>query len=275
MNGIHQASEILDDGTKIDVELEIEGDRGVLRIKADAHPGNLNAPPAVARAALLYVLRSLVDEPMPLLNEGSMTPMSIEINAGGLFDPTEPSAVAGGNVESSQRLVDALLRALGVQAASQGTMNNLTIGTRVGAWYETIGGGSGAGPSYRGTDCVQVHMTNTQATDVEELEVRFPIRLDSWKCRMGSGGEGLWRGGDGVEKCWTFLDHAEVSLLAERRAAGAPGADGGRPGLPGTDEIDIGAGWEPMPARWTAKAGDRLRIRTPGGGGFGSVSEKT
>ena len=212
---------------------------------------------------------------MPLLNEGSMSPVRIETNPGGLFDPSEPAAVAGGNVESSQRLVDALLRAVCVQAASQGTMNNLTIGTRVGAWYETIGGGSGAGFGYNGAHCVQVHMTNTQATDVEELEVRFPVRLDSWTRRIDSGGAGRWVGGDGVEKCWTFLDHAEVSLLAERRAAGAPGADGGRPGFPGLDEIDTGAGWEPMPKRWTAKAGDRLRIQTPGGGGFGSVREKT
>jgi len=275
LNGTHTATEVLDDGTTIKVDFEIEGDRGTLNITADPHAGNLNAPPAVARAALMYVLRSLVDDSMPLLNEGSMTPVKIEINPGGLFDPVEPAAVAGGNVESSQRLVDALLRALGAQAASQGTMNNLTIGTRVGAWYETIGGGSGAGPGYPGADGVQVHMTNTQATDVEELESRFPIRLDSWRRRLGSGGSGQWDGGNGLEKCWTFLDHAEVALLAERRAAGAPGADGGRPGLPGSDEIDAGAGWEPMPTRWTAKAGDRLRIRTPGGGGFGSVSEET
>ena len=275
MNGIHQAKEVLDDGTEIRVHFAIEGDRGSLRIDADAHKGNLNAPPAVAKAALLYVLRTLVDEPLPLLNEGSLGPVQIQINAGGLFDPREPAAVAGGNVESSQRLVDALLRALGAQAASQGTMNNLTIGTRNGAWYETIGGGSGAGPGFHGTAGVQVHMTNTQATDVEELEHRFPILLDSWSRRPGSGGAGRWTGGDGVVKCWTFLDHAEVSLLAERRAAGAPGADGGRPGFPGLDEIDAGSGWEPMPKRWTAKAGDRLRIQTPGGGGFGAVCEET
>jgi 5-oxoprolinase (ATP-hydrolysing) len=266
--------EVLDDGTKIGVEFHIEGDRGTLTIDADAHPGNLNAPSAVARAALLYVLRSLVADPLPLLNEGSLSPVTITINPGGLFDPIEPAAVAGGNVESSQRLVDAILRALHVQAASQGTMNNLTVGTRVGAWYETIGGGSGAGPGFHGTDGVQVHMTNTRATDVEELEARFPVRLDSWSRRTGSGGRGEWRGGNGIEKCWTFLDHAEVSLLAERRVAGAPGAAGGMPGLPGLDEINSGTGWEPMPLQWTAKAGDRLRIKTPGGGGFGPSSEE-
>jgi 5-oxoprolinase (ATP-hydrolysing) len=274
LNGTHTAVEILDDGTKITVQFHIEGDRGQLTIDAAAHPGNLNAPSAVARAALLYVLRSLVEEPLPLLNEGSLSPVTISITPGGLFDPIEPAAVAGGNVESSQRLVDAILRSLHVQAASQGTMNNLTVGTCVGAWYETIGGGSGAGPGFHGADGVQVHMTNTRATDVEELEARFPVRLDSWSRRAGSGGNGEWIGGNGIEKCWTFLDHAEVSLLAERRAAGAPGAVGGRPGLPGSDEINSGAGWEPMPLQWTAKAGDRLRIRTPGGGGFGSPSNE-
>jgi len=274
LNGTHTAVETLDGGTQIAVDFSIDGDRGHLSIEAEAHPGNLNAPTAVARAALLYVLRSLVEEPLPLLNEGSLTPVSISINPGGLFDPVEPAAVAGGNVESSQRLVDAILRALHAQAASQGTMNNLTVGTRLGAWYETIGGGSGAGPGFHGADGVQVHMTNTRATDVEELEARFPVRLDSWSRRRCSGGAGEWQGGNGIEKCWTFLDHAEVSLLAERRAAGAPGAVGGRPGLPGVDEIDSGAGWEPMPLQWTAKAGDRLRIRTPGGGGFGSPSNE-
>ena len=273
LNGTHTATEILDDGTQIDIEFHIEGDRGDLTIHAPPHPGNLNAPTAVARAALLYVLRALVEEPMPLLNEGSLTPVTITVNDGGLFDPIEPAAVVGGNVESSQRLVDALLRSLHAQAGSQGTMNNLTVGTRVGAWYETIGGGAGAGPGFHGTDGVQVHMTNTRATDVEELEARFPVRLDAWSIRKKSGGNGEWAGGNGVEKCWTFMDHAEVSLLAERRTAGAPGAVGGQPGLPGTDEINAGLGWEPMPLQWTAKAGDRLRIRTPGGGGFGSPTE--
>lgn len=270
MQGEHEGIETLDDGTPIQVKLSISGDRGCLTINAPRHPGNLNAPTAVAKATLLYVLRCLVNEPLPLLNEGSLQPVTLVVNPAGLFDPHEPSAVAGGNVETSQRLVDALLMAVGAQAASQGTMNNLTVGTRSGAWYETIGGGSGAGKGFHGADGVQVHMTNTRATDVEELETRFPVRLIRWSRRQGSGGDGQWRGGNGVEKVWEFLDHADVAILAERRVAGAPGANGGRPGLPGNDEFDAGLGWEPMPKRWTAKAGDRLRVQTPGGGGFGA-----
>jgi 5-oxoprolinase (ATP-hydrolysing) len=267
--GTHAATEVLDDGTELRVEFTIEGDRGSLEIHGPAHPGNLNAPRAVAQAALLYVLRSLVDEPLPLLNEGSLSPVNLQISEGGLFDPQPPAAVCGGNVETSQRLVDALLRALGAQAGSQGTMNNLTVGTRGGVWYETIGGGSGAGPGFRGADAVQVHMTNTRASDVEDLEARFPVRLTRWGRHTDSGGRGEWCGGEGTEKIWEFLDHAEVAILAERRAAGAPGVDGGEPGLPGQDEVDFGSGWEPAPARFSAAAGARLRIRTPGGGGFG------
>nr|MAY82293.1 5-oxoprolinase [Deltaproteobacteria bacterium] len=270
MQGEHEGVEILDDGTPIRINLSISGDRGCLTIDAPRHPGNLNAPTAVAKATLLYVLRCLVDEPLPLLNEGSLQPVSLVVNPEGLFDPHHPCAVAGGNVETSQRLVDALLQAVGVQAASQGTMNNLTVGTRAGAWYETIGGGSGAGDGFNGADGVQIHMTNTRATDVEELESRFPVRLIRWSRRPESGGNGQWRGGSGIEKVWEFLDHADVSILAERRVAGAPGANGGRPGMPGKDEFDAGLGWEPMPKRWTAKAGDRLRVQTPGGGGFGA-----
>jgi 5-oxoprolinase (ATP-hydrolysing) len=270
-NGSHHARELLDDGTPIDVALSIEGDRGSVRFEGDRHPGNLNTPRAVAKAALLYVLRALVDEPNQLLNAGSLHPVTLSVNPGGLFDPQNPAAVAGGNVETSQRLVDAMLMALGAQAGSQGTMNNLTVGTRSGVWYETIPGGSGAGPGFPGAHGVQVHMTNTRSTDIEELEARFAVRLVRLERRVNSGGDGLYKGGDGIVKEWLFLDHAEVSLLAERRAAGAPGANGGRPGLPGVDEINCGAGWEPMPKRWTASKGDRLRIFTPGGGGFGST----
>ena len=269
--GTHRASEILDDGTVVAVELRIEGDRGVVELEAAPHAGNLNTPRAVAQAAVLYVLRSLVDEPHQLLNAGSLRPVQLLMNDGGLFDPQYPAAVVGGNVETSQRLVDALLRALGAQAGSQGTMNNLTVGTRTGVWYETIPGGGGAGPEFPGADAIQLHMTNTRSTDVEVLETRFPVRLERMEIRRGSGGGGAQVGGCGLAKEWLFLDHAEVSLLAERRAAGAPGANGGRPGLPGVDQINTGAGWEPMPTQWRASAGDRLRILTPGGGGFGQT----
>lgn len=269
MPGVHRATEVLDDGTPIKVELRVRGRKARLRVQAPAHHGNLNAPRAVAIAALLYAFRCLVDQPLPL-NEGALRPFTLELDPGGLFDPGPTAAVAGGNVETSQRLVDAILRAVGAQAASQGTMNNLTVGTPKGAWYETIGGGGGAGPGFEGTSAVQVHMTNTRATDIEELETRFPVRLLRVERRIGSGGGGQWAGGDGLVKEWLFLAPVDVALLAGRRDAGAPGLDGGEAGARGVDERDVGQGWEPAPPRWTAKAGDKLRISTPGGGGCGT-----
>ncbi len=266
--GTHTATEVLDDGTPITVTLTVAGRTGHLSIDAPAHAGNLNAPRAVAIAALLYVLRCIVRSDLPL-SEGALRPLTLSVTPGGLLDPIHPAAVAGGNVETSQRLVDALLRALGAQAGSQGTMNNLTVGTPAGAFYETIGGGSGAGPGFDGAHAVQVHMTNTAATDVEELEARFPVRLERWERRRGSGGDGRWRGGDGCTRQWRFLAPAQVALLAGRRDRGAPGLAGGGPGAPGLDERDIGDGWQPAPPTWTAAPGDRLRIHTPGGGGFG------
>jgi len=165
------------------------------------------------------------------------------------------------------------MQALGVAAASQGTMNNLTIGTPAGAWYETIAGGSGATPERSGGSAVQVHMTNTRATDVELLERRFPVRLERFSLRRGSGGRGQHVGGDGIVKVWRFLCPAEVAMLAGRRDAGAPGLAGGAAGAPGRDLRDIGLGWERAPKVWTAKAGDRLRVETPGGGGWGPIPD--
>lgn len=266
--GRHAAQEVLDDGAVIRVALEVEGDTAVLRIDAAAHPGNRNAPGAVARAALLYVFRCLVPDDLPL-NEGALRPFTIVVTPGGLFAPRRPRAVAGGNVETSQRLVDALLRAVGALAASQGTMNNLTVGTPAGAFYETIGGGMGAGPRGPGAGAVQCHMTNTRATDIEELEARFPVVVERWAARRGSGGAGRHAGGEGVEKVWRFLAPATASLMVERRVAGAPGLAGGGPGGAGVDEVDRGGGWQAVSGRVALGAGDRLRLRTPGGGGWG------
>jgi len=268
MPGEHAAVEVLDDGAILDVRLEVQGAGAVLHIAAPAHPGNRNAPGAVARAALLYVFRCLVRDALPL-NEGALRPFSIELTPGGLFEPRSPRAVAGGNVETSQRLVDALLRAVGALAGSQGTMNNLTVGTPAGAFYETIAGGMGAGRTGPGADAVQCHMTNTRATDVEELEARFPVVVERWVRRRGSGGVGRHRGGDGAEKVWRFNAPATVSLMVERRAAGAPGLAGGGDGAAGVDEVDAGDGWRPVTGRVALGPGARLRIRTPGGGGWG------
>ncbi|HCH66821.1 MAG: 5-oxoprolinase [Deltaproteobacteria bacterium] len=272
--GRFEGREVFDDGTELTVAVDVgeDGQDTVVSIGAPPHPRNLNAPAAVARAAVLYVLRCLIGVPIPL-NEGVLKRIQIEVNPGGLFDPQPPAAVAGGNVETSQRLVDALFRALGIGAAGQGTMNNLTVGTAAGAWYETIGGGAGATPEGPGASAVQVHMTNTRATDVEVLERRFPVRLESVRRRVGSGGAGRHRGGDGLEKTWRFLAAAEVAVLAERRAAGAPGLDHGGRGRPGRDLRDVGQGWEAAPTSWQAKPGDRLRIQTPGGGGWGRAAD--
>ncbi len=269
--GLYQAGEWLDSHTEdlvIAVELRISEGDSELWVQADPSLGNLNTPKAVLRAVLLYVMRALVDDDIPL-NAGFLRPWKLQTNKGGLCDPSYPRAVAAGNVESSQRLVDAIMRALGVQAASQGTMNNVTIGTRRGALYETIGGGAGAGASCDGGSAVQVHMTNTRATDIEELEHRFPIRLLCWRRRWGSGGLGTFKGGDGVIKEWLFLEPASVALLATRRKQPASGLFGGLAGAVGIDLRDCGHGWEPMPPSWQAGQGDRLRIETPGGGGYG------
>ncbi len=251
-----------------------DGRAATLALAGAPHRGNLNAPRAVATACLLYVMRCLLQRADPQgaalpLNEGALRRIRLEVDAGGLFDPRPPAAVAGGNVETSQRLVDALLASVGALAGSQGTMNNLTIGTDAGAFYETIGGGMGAGPGHDGADAIQVHMTNTRATDVEELEARYPMRLLRVERRRGSGGAGRWRGGDGVVKEWLFLSPATISLLAGRRHIPAPGAEGGAPGALGADAIDVGGGWRPIPPTVQVPAGSRLRIATPGGGGWG------
>ena len=172
-------------------------------------------------------------------------------------------------METSQHITDALLRALGEQSSSQGTMNNLCVGTSKGAFYETIGGGAGATQNRDGGSAVQIHMTNTKATDVEELERRFPVRLISWSVRKGSGGSGARRGGDGMIKEWLFLESAQVSILATRRKYSGVGLQKGGLGARGLDQRDIGSGWEESPIEWKAKKGDRLRISTPGGCGFG------
>ena len=266
-------TERLDDGALLQVTLDIADGRARVTLDAPADPGNRNAPPAVSRAAVLYVLRCLMADELPL-NEGALDAIEIVATPGGRFDPVPPAAVVGGNVETSQRVVCALLGALGACAGSQGTMNNLTVGLPTGAWYETIGGGSGAGPGFDGASAVQVHMTNTRATDLEELEHRFDVVVERWARRVGSGGAGQRRGGDGVIKVWRFEAPAQVGMLVGRRRAGAPGGAGGGPGAPGLDRVDRGAGWEPAPDRWTAKPGDRLCIETPGGGGWGPLGDE-
>jgi 5-oxoprolinase (ATP-hydrolysing) len=236
-----------------------------------ASSGNLNAPPAVARAAVLYVVRCLLGREIPL-NEGCLDAVEIRIPPGSLLNPPPGSAVVGGNVETSQRIVDVLLGALGVAAASQGTMNNLTFGNDRFGYYETICGGAGAGPGRPGAHGVHTHMTNTRITDVEVLESRCPVRLRKFGLRVGSGGVGASPGGDGVVRRLEFLEGVRVSFLSERRATPPFGLRGGGPGACGEAIFKpSGEAAEKLPGRFTLDVGpgDVLEIRTPGGGAFG------
>ncbi|MHC4305180.1 MAG: hydantoinase B/oxoprolinase family protein [Planctomycetota bacterium] len=268
----------LDDGSAIRVAIDLKGDHAVIDFagSADRHPGNLNATPAVVRSAVIYVLRLLIGRDLPL-NEGIMQAVDVNIPPG-MLDPSfegEPArlpAVGGGNVETSQRIVDALLEALGVCACSQGTMNNILFGTEGFSYYETVCGGAGAGPDYDGADAVHTHMTNTRITDPEIVEQRYPVRLERFAVRRGSGGRGRHRGGDGVVREVTFLEPMALSILSQHRAEGPYGMQGGEPGAPGGQRIErVSGGINELGAIDGTEVGpgDRLILETPGGGGWG------
>jgi len=267
------ALETLDDGTPIRVSIRVKEGRLMVSFAGTAHhhPGNLNATPAIIQSAVLYVLRLWTQSPVPL-NEGMMR--SVEIDLPSCFlnpvfdkDPALSPAVVGGNVETSQRVVDTLLKALGVQACSQGTMNNFLFGDESFGYYETICGGSGAGPGYDGTSGVHTHMTNTAITDPEILEQRYPVRLHRFAIRKGSGGDGKWRGGDGIVREIEFLKALQVSLLTQHRVEAPYGVEGGECGTRGRQTLN----GEELPGitAFDAQPGDRLVIETPGGGAWG------
>ncbi|HEX5065314.1 MAG TPA: hydantoinase B/oxoprolinase family protein [Myxococcota bacterium] len=273
--GVQRFADRMDDGTPVCAALEIAGER--MRIDfagtGPASRGNLNAPRAVVQAAALYVLRCLVAERIPL-NGGCLEPVEIRVPAGSLLDPPPGAAVVGGNVETSQRVVDVLLGALGIAAASQGTMNNVAFGNERFGYYETIGGGAGALPGCDGASGVHTHMTNTRITDAEVLESRYPVRLVEFSLRRGSGGAGRWRGGDGLVRRFRFLAPVRASLLTERRATAPYGQEGGAPGRPGRNAVVRADGRrEELPHRASVAlgAGDELVVETPGGGGFGAA----
>jgi 5-oxoprolinase (ATP-hydrolysing) len=268
----------LDDGSAIAVRIDIDHARQVARVDftgtsaQGAH--NFNAPRAVCMAAVLYVFRTLIDEPIPL-NEGCLAPLDIVIAPGSMLDPRPPAAVAAGNVETSQCIVDALYGALGVLAASQGTMNNLTFGDARLQYYETIAGGAGAGPDFDGCDAVQTHMTNSRLTDPEILESQFPVLVWEFSIRHGSGGAGRRHGGDGVVRTLRFRSALSGALLANHRRIAPFGLGGGAPGAPGEAfirRIDGTIERLSATARFEVSAGDELTILSPGGGGFGPPS---
>ena len=236
-------------------------------------PNNFNAPLAVCKAAVLYVFRTLVDTPIPL-NAGCLKPLDIVVPDGCLLHPAHPAAVVAGNVETSQAVTDALYGALGVLAASQGTMNNFTFGNQQYQYYETICGGSGAGPTFPGTDAVQTHMTNSRLTDPEILEMRFPILLEAFAIRENSGGTGQYAGGNGVIRQLRFLEPMTASLLSGRRQTLPFGLKGGQPGKTGHTYVKRQNGSTQTLAATDSvqmQAGDLIAITTPGGGGYGSL----
>jgi len=235
-------------------------------------PDNFNAPKSVAMAAVLYVFRTLIDDDIPL-NEGCLAPLGVIVPDASLLNPRYPAAVVAGNVETSQCVADALYGALGALAASQGTMNNFTFGDDRYQYYETIAGGSGAGPGFDGTDAVQTHMTNSRLTDPEVLEWRFPVLLESFEIRRGSGGDGRWRGGDGAVRRVRFLEPMTAAILSNRRLHAPHGMAGGAAGTPGLNYVLRADGVRlPLGAfeRVEMRRGDVFVIETPGGGGYGA-----
>lgn len=236
--------------------------------------GNFNAPLAITRAATLYVFRTLVDDSIPL-NEGCLKPIEIIVPEGSLLNPKRGAAVVAGNVETSQVVVDALYGALGALAASQGTMNNFTFGDEQRQYYETICGGSGAGPNFDGAAVVQTHMTNSRLTDPEVLETRFPVLVETFSVRRGSGGDGAHKGGDGAIRRMRFREPMTAAILSNRRATRPHGLNGGDDGASGINRIERADGRvEKLAARGKTEmdAGDVFVIETPGGGGFGARS---
>ena len=232
---------------------------------------NFNAPRAIVRAAALYVDRTLIDDAIPM-NDGCLRPIELIVPEGSMLNPKYPAAVVAGNVETSQVVTDALFAATGRLAPSQGTMNNFTFGNQRHQYYETIAGGSGAGPDHDGTSAVQTHMTNSRLTDPEILETRLPVRLDRFAIRHGSGGEGRHRGGDGVVRAVTFLEPMRANILANRRRVAPKGIDGGGDGQPGRNWVERNDGTVEMlsaTAYAEVEPGDCFIIETPGGGGFG------
>ena len=279
-DGRHRFTDCMDDGSPVAVAVTVAGDEAVIDFSGTGPvvPGNLNANRAIVTAAVMYCLRCLIDEDIPL-NQGVLGPVRIVLPEGMLNPPRRDrpedcAAVVGGNVETSQRVVDVILGALGTAAASQGTMNNVMFGDATFGYYETICGGAGATPTSAGADAVHTHMTNTRLTDPEVIERRYPVRVEEFSIRRGSGGPGRHRGGDGVVRRLLFLKQLDVSILSQRRARHAPfGLAGGGPGAIGVNTLIRADGSvEKLPgqAQFVAHAGDVLVIETPGGGGYGT-----
>jgi len=267
----------MDDGHEIVVAVRVDHARRQALIDfsgtSPQQTSNLNAPLAITKAVVLYVFRCLVQEPIPL-NAGCFEPLDLRVPEGSLLHPLPPAAVVAGNVETSQAVTNALFAALGVMAAAQGTMNNLSFGNECCQYYETICGGTGAGDGFAGASAVQSHMTNSRLTDPEILEQRLPVRLERFAIRRGSGGAGRWRGGDGVVRDLRALEPLTLSLLTDSRLVQPFGLAGGEAGACGENSLRRAAGEvEPLPGRAAVEleVGDRVIVKTPGGGGYGQA----
>jgi len=272
-----KANDFLDDGSEIVLLLTIDHrDGSAIFDFSGTGPeiwGNLNAPRAVTHSAILYSLRCLIDQEIPL-NQGCLNPIQIIIEDGSLLAPSENAAVVGGNVLTSQRITDVILKAFRACAASQGCMNNFTFGNENFGYYETMGGGAGAGPHWHGQSGVHTHMTNTRITDPEILERRYPVMLREFSVRKNSGGSGKFIGGDGLVREVEFLEPLNAAILSERRVHKPYGLNGGEPGKSGLnlffrkDGTILFLGGK---NEIHAETGDRIRIETPGGGGYGRL----
>jgi 5-oxoprolinase (ATP-hydrolysing) len=267
----------LDDGSQIQVTITIDRNNRSAKIDftgtSPQLESNFNAPSAVCKAAVLYVFRTLVNDDIPL-NAGCLKPLEIIIPEGCMLNPRYPAAVVAGNVETSQAITDALYGALGVLAASQGTMNNFTFGNGRYQYYETICGGSGAGADFDGTDAVHTHMTNSRLTDPEVLEWRFPVLLESFGIRPNSGGKGQHHGGNGVIRRLRFLEPMTAAILSSHRVVPPFGLQGGEAGVVGKNYVERSDGTVEelgSTAIVEMNAGDVFIIEAPGGGGYGSL----
>lgn len=278
-----ESMEYLDDGSVLKATIKKEKEHLEIDFSGTKklHPGNLNATPAIVNSVIMYVLRLLINEPLPL-NEGLLDPITIRLpkcmlNPEFSEEAADCPAVVGGNTETSQRLVDLLLKPFNELACSQGTMNNVLFGNERFGYYETIGGGTGAGPGFHGADAVHHHMTNTAGTDPEILEHRYPVRLEKYAVRKESGGEGEFRGGNGIERELTFLEPVSLSVLTQHRVEVPYGLKGGKPGQPGRQWVITKEG-EKIPLSSVSgrelESGDRFFIQTPGGGGFGEKTKE-
>jgi 5-oxoprolinase (ATP-hydrolysing) len=273
--GTVHARDQMDDGTPICLAVTVDCTDGSAIFDFEGTGpqvfGNTNAPPAVTRSAIIYAIRCMVTRDIPL-NHGCMAPITVKIPEGSLLSPSADAAVVGGNVLTSQRVTDVVLKAFSAAAASQGCMNNFTFGDAGMGYYETVAGGAGAGPGWHGRSGVHTHMTNTRITDPEILERRYPVVLHQFRLRQGSGGDGRFKGGDGVVREIEFLRRMTASILSERRAVPPFGLLGGKDAARGVnlwlrrDGRVVSLGGR---ATVEVQGGDRIMLLTPGGGGFG------